>query len=124
MCESIINALPYPYLRLRHDEKSSARVAVLGAGGFRWRASVALAGSGLRVPGPGLPVVFARLFARRQSCRACEWLGFVLFGGLCTPRSRAPCCVLHELRVRTRAVVRTPVVEITARGPHTHARRR
>ena len=33
MCESIINALPYPYLRLRHDEKSSARVAVLGAGG-------------------------------------------------------------------------------------------
>ena len=35
MCESIINALPYPYLRLRHDEKSSARVAVLGAGGAR-----------------------------------------------------------------------------------------
>ena len=34
MCESIINALPYPYLRLRHDEISSApaRVAVLGAG--------------------------------------------------------------------------------------------
>ena len=89
MCESIINALPYPYLRLRHDEKSSARVAVLGAGGAR-----------VRLPARR-PVVFARLFARRQSCRACEWLGFVLFGGLCTPRSRAPCCVLHELRVRS-----------------------
>ena len=44
MCESIINALPYPYLRLRHDEKSSARVAVLGAGGARVR----LSGSRLR----------------------------------------------------------------------------
>ena len=76
MCESIINALPYPYLRLRHDEKSSARVAVLGAGGARVRPRLAVAAACqscsracLRVdsrvaPVSGLVSYFSEVYAR------------------------------------------------------------
>ena len=71
MCESIINALPYPYLRLRHDEKSSARVAVLGAGGARVRlpACQSCSRACLRVdsrvaPVSGLVSYFSEVYAR------------------------------------------------------------